>query len=85
MEKIIVEIICPAVSKSYDFRISKRLSVSEGIAKIAEEIREAEHNKGMFQNKETISMFHANSKTVLNSDMSFSENGVKSGDVLMII
>ncbi|MCM1060281.1 MAG: hypothetical protein NC452_08295 [Eubacterium sp.] len=81
MEKIIVEIKCPAASKSYEFRISKKLSVDEGMKKIILEIRGFEHNEAMFS--DDISIFKAG--TILNKDMTFSENGVKSGDVLMII
>lgn len=83
MEKIIVEIKCPAVSKSFEFRLSKKLPVADGIKKIIEEIRGAEHNNEMLSSDD-ISLFNSNDR-ILNRDMTFAENGVKGGDILMIL
>ncbi len=85
MEKIIVEIKCPATSKSYEFRISKKLSVAEGMKKIISEIRGLEHNEALFTANDDISIFSVRGNNVLNKKMTFSENGVKSGDTLMIL
>lgn len=85
MDKIIVEMKCPASSKSYEFRISKRLSVSEGMKKIISEIRGFEQNEKIFSMDSELSIFCARLNSILNSDMTFEENGVKSGDMLMII
>lgn len=85
MEKIIVEIICPALSKSYEFRISKRLSVSEGLEKIISEIQGIEQNEMIFSKDAVLSLFCKRLNCILNTDMTFAENGVKSGDTLMII
>ncbi len=85
MEKIIVEIKCPATSKSYEFRISKKLSVAEGMKKIISEIRGLEHNEALFTANDDISIFSVRGNNVLNKKMTFSENGVKSGDALMIL
>lgn len=85
MEKIILEIKCPATSKSYEFRISKKLLVAEGMRKIISEIREIEHNEAMFPSNKDISIFSIRENNILNGKMTFSENGVKSGDTLMIL
>ncbi len=85
MEKIIVEIKCPATSKSYEFRISKKLSVAEGMKKIISEIRGLEHNEAIFTANNDISIFSIRENNILNENMTFSENGVKSGDTLMIL
>ena len=83
MDKIIVEIKCPAMMKSYEFRISKRLSAAEGIKKIIGEIRSFEGSEKLLDGE--LSLFSAKSGAVLCGEMSFAENGVASGDVLMII
>jgi len=85
MDKIIVEIKCPASSKSYEFRISKRLSVIEGMEKIISEIRGFEQNEKIFSMDNELSIFCARLNSILNLNMTFAENGVKSGDTLMII
>ena len=84
MDKIIVEIKCPASAKSYDFRISKKLSVSEGLKKIIAEIRGIEQNEKIFANDE-VSLFMGNNNAILNTNMTFAENGIRSGDILMLI
>lgn len=83
MNKMIVEVKCPATSKSYDFRISKKLSAAEGKEKILDEIRTFESNSGLMP--QDVSLFCAGTGKILNGELTFSENGVKSGDTLMII
>ena len=85
MDKIIVEVKCPASAKSYEFRISKRLLVSEGMEKIISEIRGFEQNERIFSRDSKLSLFCGRLGSILNAGMSFAENGVKSGDMLMII
>lgn len=85
MDKIIVEIKCPTSAKSYEFRISKRLSVGEGTEKIISEIRSLEQNELIFSKDGGLSLFCGRIECILNADMTFAENGVKSGDMLMII
>lgn len=84
MDKIIVEVICPVSAKTYEFRISKKLSASEGKEKIISEIRGIEQNDEIFLGTD-VSLFSGRLECVLREDISFSENGVRSGDVLMII
>lgn len=83
MDKILVEIKCPATSKDYEFRVSKKLIVKEGKEKILSEIRIFENNEKLFHNN--ISILNGRTGKILNPDMSFIENGVISGDKLMII
>lgn len=85
MDKIIVEVKCPASAKSYEFRISKRLPVSEGMGKIISEIQGFEQNERIFSMDNGLSLFCARLGSILNTEMSFEENGVKGGDMLMII
>ncbi len=85
MDKIIVEIKCPALAKSYEFRISKKLLVNEGMKKIISEIRGIEQNEMIFSNGASLSLFNSRTENILCADMSFVENGVKSGDTLMIV
>lgn len=83
MEKIIVEIKCPTLSESFEFRISKKLSVKDGIEKIISELRNYASNELILSGD--VSLMSGRTGLVLNRNMSFSENGVNSGDILMII
>ncbi len=83
MEKIIVEIKCPALSESFEFRISKKLSVNECIEKIISEIRSYAGNELVLS--VDVNILSKKTGLVLNKKMSFTENGVISGDILMII
>lgn len=85
MEKIFIEVKCPAISESFEFRISKKLSVGEGLKKIVSEIRLFCGNDGMFPDEDSVELFGSRTNGVLNRNMSFSENGVRSGDQLMIL
>jgi len=83
LEKIIVEIKCPTLSESFEFRISKKLSVNEGIEKIISEIRSYAGNELVLSGD--VNILSKKTGLVLNKKMSFTENGVISGDILMII
>ncbi len=85
MDKVIVEIICPVSAKTYEFRTSKKLSAGDGKKKIISEIRDLEQNEGIFSSESDVLLFSGRLECVLREDISFLENGVKSGDVLMII
>ncbi len=85
MEKIIVEIKCPSVYKSYDFRISSNMLAGKGIARIIEEIRSIEQNGRLFSDSSSAVLISKDTGAVLNREMTFSENGIRSGDTLMII
>ena len=85
MEKIIVEIKCPALSDIFEFRISKKLAVNEGIRKIITEMRGYAQNEKLFSDISEVRLYSGRLKCVLNGSLTFSENNVHSGDTLMII
>lgn len=85
MEKIFIEVKCPAISESFEFRISKKLSVGEGLKKIISEIRLFCGNDEIFPDEDHVELFSDRINGVLNRTMSFPENGVRSGDQLMIL
>lgn len=85
MDKIIVQIKCPVTSADYEFRISKKLLTKDGIVKIISQIRNYEKNDNLFADTEDVHLFDDRINAFLNNDFTFMENGVKSGDTLMII
>lgn len=85
MGKMIIEIKCPTLLENFEFRISEKLNVSEGIEKIIEEIREFTGNEKLFEDSARVSLFSGRKNMVLNRNMTFSENDVRSGDTLMIL
>lgn len=84
MKKMFVEIICPAISEKFEFRISKNLQVKNGIDKIICELRCYTQNSELLSHG-TVHLFSDKTNMILNENMTFAENGICSGDVLMII
>ena len=84
MKKIFVEIICPALSDKFEFRISKNLPVGNGLEKIIYELRCYAQNSELFSGS-NVHLISKKTNMVLNENMTFTENGICSGDTLMII
>ncbi|MCC8070062.1 MAG: hypothetical protein LIO71_09990 [Ruminococcus sp.] len=84
MNKILVEIFCPSVSKNYDFWIPKKMNVQKAILIIMEEIKSHEENDNLFTNPNDI-MLLSKTDGCLNKSLTFENQGVKSGDTLVII
>ena len=85
MDKILLEIVCPATSKHYDFWISKQMKISVAKSKIISEIREYEKNEGLFGDESKVMLFCENEKVLQDENRTVEQSGVQSGDCLMLI
>lgn len=84
MNKILIEVYCPSISKSFDFWLPKKIVIQKAILLILEEIKSYEKNNILFSNPKDILLF---SKDIgyLNKSLTFENAGVKSGDTLIIL
>lgn len=84
MNKILIEIICPSLSRRWDFWAAVDAKISQIMLTIISEICEYENNSDVFSGFDSINLYDKNGM-ILNPDFTLRENGVHSGDSLMII
>ena len=83
MLKIItVEIICPATSRSYDFRVSSKIEVSEAKKQIIHDICVYEDMEDMMLESSTL-LFSENEQLYENMDLA--SQGIHNGDRLYLV
>lgn len=80
-----VEVICPAVSRKYDFVLRCSMTSGEAALRIAEHIKSAEHIEFLFSDEKIPQLFEQKYRLPLNPDITLEEYGIKSGSTIMII
>ena len=85
MDKILLEISCPATSKKYDFWVSKQMNIARVKKKMMSEIREYEKNDMIFNEEERVMLFCEKGFALQNESASLEQSGVRSGDCLMLV
>ena len=81
---IIVEIYVPSVDKNYEFKLSEDVAASVAIDEISSVICQKEQC-GIKGDKSKLMLFRCENKQILSMNLSLYENGVQSGDRLMLI
>lgn len=84
MNKILIEIICPSLSRRWDFWAAVDVETSKVAATMISEICEYENDADIFKGFERIDLYNK-SGMILNPEFTLRENGVHSGDSVMII
>lgn len=85
MDKVLVEVICPATSKSYDFWIARQMTAGQAAARIAEDIMLHEMNDELFPDKDRIFLYFYENRALLNKEYTIEQSGVRSGCRLMVV
>lgn len=85
MDKILLEISCPATSKKYDFWVSKQMNIARVKKKMMSEIREYEKNDMIFNEEDRVMLFCEKGFALQNESASLEQSGVRSGDCLMLV
>ncbi len=85
MDKILLEISCPATSKKYDFWVSKQMNIARVKKKMMSEIREYEKNDMIFNEEDRVMLFCEKGIALQNESASLEQSGVRSGDCLMLV
>jgi len=85
MNRILIEIICAATSKNYDFWIPSKMNILQVIDRIATEITQFELNETLLGKKDDLVLYSYEQSVFLNDEQTMSEAGIKSGDRLLLI
>lgn len=81
---IVVDVICPSTSRSYDYKLPSKMKAADIKKRIIEDIRTYENIPELFKNEEKVGIFGETAK-LIPDDMSLEEAGIKSGSRIMII
>lgn len=84
MNKVLVEIQCPATGKTYDFWIAKKMLVDDVIDNLTMLIQNSENNASLFPDTKGLILFKA-PKFILDRKSTLMAVGVQSGDTLILI
>lgn len=85
MDKILLEVDCPATSKKYDFWVSKQLIVGKAVEKILQEIRGYEKNDLLFGTGEDTLLYLCRTRQTPSYQITMEQAGIRSGDRLVVI
>lgn len=85
MDKILLEVICMATSKKYEFWVSKQMEVGKVKVRLMEQISQYEKNQQLFQNPEEIFMFKKECNRLLEESLTIDQMQMKSGDQIVLI
>jgi|GEM_PF-777871 len=85
MDKVLIEIQCPAASRSYDFWAPKTMKVARLLERAIREIEQYEDNAELFDTDRVNALFHIGRQTLLNPKLTVTEAGIASGDALILI
>ena len=85
MDKVLVEVICPATAKSYDFWIAKQAVVKNVARRIAEDIMLFEMNMELFDLEKDLYFFFYENRELMNEVYTIQQSGIKSGCKLLIL
>ena len=81
MNLITIEVLCPAVSDSFDFRFPVKMKAEDLKNRLVDDIRTFENNQNLFN--KGVSVFYDDG--CMSPDMTLEDAGVKNGDRIMII
>ncbi|MEG1330943.1 MAG: hypothetical protein RSB90_08070 [Eubacterium sp.] len=85
MNKILVEIICSATAKSYDFWVPRKMPIGLIIEKLVSDICLFEMNDELFNVGKSVYLYSAEQGAFLDNAQTIVEAGIKAGDRLLII
>ena len=84
-DSVIIEIVCPATSRTYDFVICTQMNIRDVIEKVSDEIMEFEVNKSLFTVVNLLELFSDFYKSSLNKNLKIYDYNIKSGCRLMLV
>ena len=84
MNLLTVEVICPSVSRSFDFRIPPKMSTADVKARLIDDIRTFEDNAELFADAKKVGLYCETTGRIPESS-DLESAGVKCGDRIMLI
>ncbi|MGN0654574.1 MAG: hypothetical protein ACI4KD_06615 [Oscillospiraceae bacterium] len=85
MNKVLVEIVSPSTARSYEFWISKQMTVKEALDICVAEICAREGNNNIVPENGKLALFSQRLGIALNENYTVSQSGICGGDKLMIV
>lgn len=85
MDKILIEVVCPATSKHYDFWISRKLSIGKAKEKLMQEIQSFEKSENIFCDGENTFLYLCENGRILALQQTLEQAGITSGSCLMLV
>lgn len=85
MNKILVEIICPATQKNYDFLLPEKMTVRIAIEKVRAEIIEYEQNEELFPEAKEMMLWNVDSREILPRESTLEQAGIYGGNRLFFL
>lgn len=83
MNVITVEVICPATSRNYDYKMPIKMNVGEIKKQVIEDIRIFEGMMSLFENENDVHFYC--DEGYINDNLTPEYMGIKNGDRLMLI
>lgn len=85
MKQMLINVFCPAASKSYDFWIPEKMKVEAAIALLCDDISAFENNAGLFAGRDSLLLYSYLEQKTLPREQTLAETGVKSGDRIALV
>lgn len=85
MNKIFIEIICPATQKHYDFILPDKMTVRTAMEKIRVEIMEFEQNDELFPDASEMMFWNVDAREIPAKDVTLEEAGIYGGNRLYFL
>lgn len=85
MDEVLVEIICPATSKTYDFWLAKKMTVEQAALRVAKDIMLYELNERLFDMESPLFFYLYENRALLNHAYTIEQSGVQSGCRLILL
>ena len=85
MDKVLVEVVCAATEKKYDFLLPGQMKAGTALKKIMEQIMLYEANAELFTQKAEYLLIEQDTEAVLNDDYTLEQAGITGGNTLILI
>lgn len=84
MNNFLIDIWCPATSKTYEFQIPAKIKIGDMIEMAAEEIRIYDSNENIFKDTDNLIVM-LDDNIPLSRDETAEQAGIKSGSTIMLL
>lgn len=85
MDKVLIEIVCAATEKTYDFLLPQQMKVKTALRKIMEQIMIFEENGELFSEEKEYLLVEKERQEVLNEEFTLEQAGISGGNRLILI
>lgn len=85
MDKVLVEVVCAATEKKYDFLLPGQMKAGTAMKKIMDQIMLYEANAELFTQKAEYLLIEQDTEEVLNDDYTLEQAGITGGNTLILI